>query len=84
MNRRNGFWLRLQENCAWLAGAVVLAGILWQLLELLLYKEIQHRRVDDIMALVWMGTIVAAYNRGYSHAYMDGWWDAQRWRDRHE
>lgn len=80
--KRKGFALRLQDNCWWIAAVIFGTNLVWQLLELLLYGEVQPRRVDDMIGLVWIWSLYAAYNRGYGHAYMDGWWDANRWRDR--
>lgn len=40
------------------------AGFLWQLLEKLFYGDIQPRFVDDLIYLLWAGTVFYAYYRG--------------------
>ncbi len=47
--------------CIWLISIVVAIGICWQLLELLIYGEVQPRIVDDIIGLLWIGAICFAY-----------------------
>lgn len=45
----------------WLIGVVIGISICWQLLELLIYGEVQPRIVDDIIGLFWIGAICFAY-----------------------
>lgn len=45
----------------WLFGIVVAIGVCWQLLEILIYGEIQPRIVDDIISWLWIGAICFAY-----------------------
>lgn len=47
--------------CIWLISIVVAISICWQLLEVLIYGEIQPRIVDDIIGLLWTGAICFAY-----------------------
>ncbi len=42
-------------------------GFLWQALEMVFYGEIQPRKVDDIIGIVWVACIVKAYYRGLRH-----------------
>ena len=47
--------------CIQLISIVVAISICWQLLEVLIYGEIQPRIVDDIIGLLWIGAICFAY-----------------------
>ena len=38
--------------------------LLWKMLEMLFYGEVQRRTVDDIMAVIWIVTVVVAYQSG--------------------
>ncbi len=40
------------------------AGFLWQLLEKLFYGDIQPRLVDDLIYLLWAGTVFYSYYKG--------------------
>ena len=42
--------------------AVIVA---WQVVEIILYGEVQPRRVDDIIGLCWMAEVAIAYYLGY-------------------
>lgn len=64
-------------------GWYLLLGIVWQLLELIFYKEIQPRIVDDIMGLLFFQFIYRAMgNNSRCHIcdsckyfkYIDGEW----------
>lgn len=46
------------------AVGMVVAGFLWQLLEKLFYGDIQPRFVDDLIYLLWAGTVFYSYYRG--------------------
>lgn len=50
-----------QKFYIWLFGVVVFINICWQLLEILIYGEIQPRIVDDIIGLLWTLAIYLAY-----------------------
>lgn len=64
-------------------GWYLLLGVIWQLLELIFYKEIQPRIVDDIMGVLFFQFIYRAMgdngrclmcgNCKY-HKYIDGEW----------
>lgn len=41
-------------------------SLLWVVLELFIYGEVQPRKVDDIMWLVWGVSLVMAYKEGES------------------
>lgn len=41
----------------------LLLGIIWQVLELIFYKEIQHRIVDDIMGVLFFFVIYQAMEK---------------------
>lgn len=73
------FFRRPKDNVGWAVIIFLAVAILWQVLELLLYGEIQPRRVDDIIGLVWMTALYNAYNRGYRHGYDDGWTAGLGW-----
>lgn len=45
----------------WLFCIVIVINVCWQLLELLIYGEIQPRIVDNIVGLLWTGAICFAY-----------------------
>lgn len=45
----------------WLLGIVIGINICWQLLEVLIYGEIQPKIVDNIVGLLWTGAICFAY-----------------------
>lgn len=45
----------------WLFCVVVAINICWQLLEVLIYGEIQPRIVDDIICLLWIFAVCFAY-----------------------
>lgn len=45
----------------WLICTVIGINVGWQLLELLIYGEVQPRIVDDIIGLLWTGAICFAY-----------------------
>lgn len=42
-------------------------GFLWMGLELLIYGEIQHRLVDDLISLAWSAMAWCAYRLGREH-----------------
>ena len=44
------------------------AGVIWRLLEIHFYGAVQHRIVDDIMAVLWLGSLYWTYNRGIQTA----------------
>lgn len=46
---------------------IYVVHFLWQGLELDLYGEVQHRSVDDIIALVWIFSVFASYFVGRRH-----------------
>lgn len=54
-------------NLFWLTVAIVLIGYIWQAAEMVSYGEIQPRRVDDLITVVWTIVMVLAYRRGYQH-----------------
>ena len=56
------------ENIILLWFAVVAINTVWQLLETLLYGEIQTRLVDDVIVFFWVGAIVLAYLKGRKDA----------------
>ena len=43
------------------------AAVIWQALEIIVYGEIQPRVVDDLMSIVFLYGIVAAYRIGRKH-----------------
>ena len=45
----------------WLFCIAIVINVCWQLLELLIYGEIQPRIVDNIVGLLWTGAICFAY-----------------------
>lgn len=45
----------------WLFCVVVAINICWQLLEILIYGEIQPRIVDDIICILWIFAVCFAY-----------------------
>jgi len=45
----------------WLFCIVIVINVCWQLLELLIYGEIQPRIVDNIVGLLWTEAICFAY-----------------------
>lgn len=47
--------------CIWLIGVIIGISICWQLLEMLIYGEIQPRIIDDIVSFLWIGAICFAY-----------------------
>lgn len=59
------------ENLFWLAVAIVLIGYIWQAAEMVFYGEIQPRRVDDLITVVWTVAVALAYKRGYQHGKED-------------
>lgn len=54
-------------NLFWLTVAIVLIGYIWKAAEMVFYGEIQPRRVDDLITVVWTVTVALAYRRGYQH-----------------
>lgn len=42
-------------------------GFIWQGLEMIFYGEIQPRKVDDIIWILYTALIVLAYKRGFKH-----------------
>jgi len=52
MNHKFYIWLICIEGCIYVS---------WQILELLIYGEIQPRIVDNIIGLLWTGAICFAY-----------------------
>ena len=52
MNHKFYIWLICIECCIYVS---------WQILELLIYGEIQPRIVDNIIGLLWTGAICFAY-----------------------
>lgn len=71
-----------QKFYIWITCAVIGINICWQLLEFLLYGEIQHRIVDDIISVFWIIAICHAYRfkeielKKYHkiHINYDKWW----------
>lgn len=58
---------RVVENVFWLIWTYLAIGFVWQALEMIFYGEIQPRRVDDIISLLYTGLVVLAYKRGLKH-----------------
>ena len=52
---------------SWLVTVILGISFLWQLLEYLIYGEIQPRIVDDIVGLTYVIAILYAYKMGRSH-----------------
>lgn len=52
---------------SWLIAVVLGIGVLWQILEYMIYGEIQPRIVDDIIGLTYIIAILHAYKMGRSH-----------------
>lgn len=63
---------RVISNWTWGSLAFLGIGILWQVLEAVIYGEVQPRIVDDLIALAWLSFVGHAYNRGYRHGWEDG------------
>ena len=59
MNKINSKFL------VWLLFTEITIFFIWQLLELILYKEIQPRLVDDIIGFIWTYYLIVAYRIGY-------------------
>lgn len=69
-----GFYLALKSRnmknasdrrfLKWLLISMLVISVLWQLFEYLIYGEIQHRLVDDIMAAIWIITLYWAFYIG--------------------
>lgn len=64
---------RAFKNAGCLFACILLIGIIWQLLEIKLYGHIQHRKVDDIINLLYVFAIYCAYWRGVNHGREDMW-----------
>ena len=52
---------------SWLVTVILGISFLWQLLEYLIYGEIQPRIVDDIVGLTYVIAILYAYKMGRKH-----------------
>lgn len=65
--RGSGMNEHIFENAFWLLITVLLIGFVWQAAEMIFYGEIQPRKVDDLMSVVWTVAVVLAYKRGYRH-----------------
>lgn len=55
------------ENLFRLTVAIVLIGYIWQAAEMIFYGEIQPRRVDALITVVWTVVVALAYSCGYRH-----------------
>lgn len=49
----------------------LIIGMLWQVLEVLSYGEIQPRAVDDIIAIAWCALAGLSYFIGYKRGYAE-------------
>lgn len=47
--------------------AFAVVGVLWAVLERLIYGEVQPRIVDDLISLAWSGMAWCAYYLGREH-----------------
>ena len=56
----------LEAGQMFLAASAVI-GVLWAVLERLIYGEVQPRIVDDLISLAWSGTAWCAYYLGREH-----------------
>lgn len=48
----------------WILLVSVVIGLIWQIAEVILYKEVQGRAVDDIIGIVYASAMVMAYFLG--------------------
>lgn len=58
---------RALGNASWLCLGFLMISLLWQALEMAFYGEVQPRKVDDIVGLMWSAFVVLAYKRGVRH-----------------
>lgn len=65
---------RLIDNLLCLFFVIALVGFAWQGVEMVFYGEIQPRKVDDIMAIIWMALLIKSYKRGFKHGKEDNQW----------
>lgn len=63
---------RLISNVFLLLWFTIGISSLWETLEMIYYGEIQTRKVDTIIALVYMALLVLSYWRGRIHGLEDG------------
>ncbi len=62
---------RALGNAFYLFVCIFLIGCIWQLLEMHLYGRIQHRKVDDIINLLYVYAIYCAYRKGVKDGMVD-------------
>lgn len=62
-------WIR---QLKWLALAYWAISLIWISLELIFYGEIQTRIVDDIIAFLWIATLIRVCKIGYRRGWADG------------
>lgn len=62
---------RLLNNIFWLIWTIMLVCLLWQGLEVMFYGDVQPRKVDEIITLIWVGIVVKAYYLGWAHGRED-------------
>lgn len=65
MNRRRARQLSEAVQLFLIAFAVI--GVLWAILERLIYGEVQPRIVDDLISVAWSGMAWCAYYLGREH-----------------
>lgn len=58
---------KIVENVFWIFWTYIMIGFIWQGLEMIFYGEIQPRKVDDIIWILYTALIVLAYKRGFKH-----------------
>ena len=56
----NSFMLRT-------ALGIIVVSVVWQVMEKLFYGEVQPRVVDNIIAVIWIVSVYAAYFVGRKH-----------------
>lgn len=62
-------WIR---RLKWIALVYLAISLIWMALELFFYGEIQHRIVDDVVAFLWIVTLVKVCKIGYAKGWVDG------------
>lgn len=62
---------RILNNIFWLIFNILMVNLIWQRLEVMFYGDVQPRKVDEIITLIWVGIVVKAYYIGREHGKED-------------
>jgi len=64
--------MRLFRSICWIATLYMRIFLIWTVLELIIYGEIQNRVVDDIITVIWIVSLFMFFGKGFMAGFEYG------------